>query len=103
MESLDLVNERREQAQLRVAAYQQKVALYFNSKVRQRKFDVGDLVLRRIFLNTRDQATGVLRPNWKGSYQIEEILQLGTYKLARLNKDLVPRNWNGDHLHKYSQ
>ena len=62
MESLDLVDERRKQAQLRVAAYEQKVARYFNIKVRERKFNVGDLVLRKVFLNTLDQATGVLEP-----------------------------------------
>ena len=101
MESLDLVDERREQSQLQVAAYQQKVARYFNSKVRERKFNVGDLVLRRVFLNTRDQAAGVLGPNWEGPYQIEEVLHPGTNKLARLNRDLIPRYWNGEHLCKY--
>ena len=51
---------------------------------------MGYLVLRRVFLNTRDQAAGVLGPNWEGPYQIEEVLHLGTYKLARLNGDLIP-------------
>ena len=103
MESLDLIDEKREQAQLRVAAYQQKVARYFNSKVRERKFNVGDLVFRRVFLNTHDQAAGVVGPNWEGPYHIEEVLQPGTYKLARLNGDLIPRYWNGEHLRKYYQ
>ena len=103
MESLDSIDERREQAQLRVAACQQKVARYFNSKVRERIFNVGDLVLRRVFLNTRDQDAGVLGPNWEGPYQIDEVLHLSTYKLARLNGDLVPRYWNGEHLRKYYQ
>ena len=103
MESLDSIDEKRAQAQLRVVAYQQKVARYFNSKVRERKFSVGDLVLRRVFLNTRDQAAGVLGPNWEGPYQIEEVLHPGTYKLAYLNGDLIPRYWNGEHLRKYYQ
>ena len=103
MESLDSVEEKREKAQLRVAASQQKVTRYFNSKVKERKFSVGDLVLRRVFLNTRDLAAGVLGPNWEGPYQIEEVLHPGTYKLACLNRDLVPRYWNGEHLRKYNQ
>ena len=63
MESLDSIDEIREKSQLRVAAYQQKVAWYFNSKVKERRFNVGDLVLRRVFLNTRDPTAGVLGPN----------------------------------------
>ena len=45
LETLDSVEERRGKAQLRVAAYQQKISKYFNSNVRERKFIVGDLVL----------------------------------------------------------
>ena len=52
---------------------------------------IRDLVLHHIFLNTRDPAAGVLGPNWEGPYQIEEVLDLGTYKLARLNGELIPR------------
>ena len=56
-----------------------------------------------MFLNTRDPAAGVLGPNWEGPYEIEEVLDLGTYKLARLNGELVPRYWNGEYLRKYYQ
>ncbi|XP_062118831.1 uncharacterized protein LOC133832510 [Humulus lupulus] len=37
-ESLDFIKERRERASIRVAAHQQKVARYFNSRVKDRKF-----------------------------------------------------------------
>ena len=91
LETLDTVEEQREKSQLRVAAYQQNIAKYFNSRVRERKFMVGDLVLRRVFLNTHDLTAGVLGPNWEGPYQIEEVVDPGTYKLARLNGELIPR------------
>ena len=55
-ETLDLIEERREEAQLRNAAYQQRATRYFNKRVRDRKFGVGDLILRRVFLATRDPA-----------------------------------------------
>ena len=84
-----------------MAAYQQKVARYFNSRVNNRNFARGYLVLRQVFQNTRDPAAGVLGPNWEGPYQIVEVLQPETYKLARLNGELIARYWNGEHLRKY--
>ncbi|XP_022841838.1 uncharacterized protein LOC111365514 [Olea europaea var. sylvestris] len=46
-EHLDLLEEVREQASLRAASYQNKIAKYFNTKVKSREFRSGDLVLRR--------------------------------------------------------
>ncbi|XP_062103919.1 uncharacterized protein LOC133815048 [Humulus lupulus] len=48
-ESLDQIEERRKKSNIRLAAHQQKFAQYFNSRDKERKFDIGDLVLRRIF------------------------------------------------------
>ncbi|XP_074360391.1 uncharacterized protein LOC141700577 [Apium graveolens] len=44
---LDMIEETREDAQIRIAAYQQRTTRHYNSKVRARTFKVGDLVLRR--------------------------------------------------------
>ena len=44
--NLDLLKEVREQALIHMAAYQQKVARYYNSWVKGKVFKVGDLVLR---------------------------------------------------------
>ena len=100
-ESLDFLEESREKASLRVATHQQKVACYFNSKVRDRKFQVGDLVLTKVFI--RDPTAGVLGPNWEGPYQIEQVLPPDTYKLSRLNGELIRNYWNDEHLRKYYQ
>ncbi|XP_077251725.1 uncharacterized protein LOC143890939 [Tasmannia lanceolata] len=45
--TLDLVLEKREQALLRAASYQQRVARYYNARVKKRTVKPGDLVLRR--------------------------------------------------------
>ncbi|XP_077223467.1 uncharacterized protein LOC143857079 [Tasmannia lanceolata] len=45
--ALDLVLEKRERALLRTAAYQQKVARYYNSRVKKRTVKPEDLLLRR--------------------------------------------------------
>ena len=45
--NLDLLEKKREVAQVRMAAYKQKVARYYNSRVKNKVFRAGDLVLRR--------------------------------------------------------
>ena len=47
--SLDLIEERRNDAALKAAAHRQKVARQYNSKVKARALKEGDLVLKRVF------------------------------------------------------
>ena len=47
--SLDLLEEKREQALIRMAYYQSQIAKYHNKKVRRKEFKLGDLVLRKVF------------------------------------------------------
>ena len=61
--SLDLIEELRSTAQVKVAAYQQRVAKYYNSRVRNRSFKVGDLVLRKVMINTKEAGVGFFGPN----------------------------------------
>ena len=44
--NLDLSKEKRKTARVRMAAYKQKVARYYNSRVKSKVFRAGDLVLR---------------------------------------------------------
>ncbi|KAK0578135.1 hypothetical protein LWI29_005686 [Acer saccharum] len=66
---LDELEERRERAQIRNTAYQQRVARYYNSHVRERRFALGDLVLKRVNPGTRDKAAGSLADKWEGPYE----------------------------------
>jgi ribonuclease HI len=51
---LDLLDEVRDQAEARTRVYQQRMARYYNRRVKHREFKVGDLVLRKITLATKD-------------------------------------------------
>ncbi|XP_074351888.1 uncharacterized protein LOC141691041 [Apium graveolens] len=62
---LDMIEETREEAQIRIAAYQQRTARHYNSKVRARTFKVGDLVLRRVMPNTKVVSHGVFGASWE--------------------------------------
>ncbi|KAL5745277.1 hypothetical protein ACOSP7_026423 [Xanthoceras sorbifolium] len=68
--SLDELESLWDRAQIRNAMYQQRVAWYYNSKVRERRFQLNNLVLRRVSLNT------------KGPYRIIEQAGHGYYRIA---------------------
>ena len=46
--NLDCLDEVREEASRKMAKYQQKMTEYYNKRVKLRKLNIGDLVLRRI-------------------------------------------------------
>ena len=51
-----MTDELREAAVVRMASYQQKSTNLYNKRVRQRAYQAGDLVLRRVFEDTIDPA-----------------------------------------------
>ncbi|KAG7533112.1 Ribonuclease H-like superfamily [Arabidopsis thaliana x Arabidopsis arenosa] len=93
-DSLDTINERRDQALIRIQNYQQAAARYYNSKVKSRPFFVGDYVLRRVFDNKKEEGAGKLGINWEGPYIVTEVVRNGVYRLKDLKGDLVQRPWN---------
>ena len=60
---LDLVDKVRATAKQRLARYQNLMAKHYNSKVRHKDFQVGDLVLRKVTDAIRDPFQGKLGPN----------------------------------------
>ncbi|XP_074378355.1 uncharacterized protein LOC141719890 [Apium graveolens] len=71
---LDLLEETRENYQLRLVAYQQRVVRYYNKKVKGQLLKVGDLVFRKVMSNTKNTHHGVFGANWEGPYKIKAIL-----------------------------
>ena len=68
--NLDFLDEVREEASIRVTKYQQRMADYYNKRVKLRQLDIGDLVLRKVNPVTRDPAQGKLGPTWEGPYRV---------------------------------
>ena len=60
---LDMIEELREAAAVRIESYQQRLTNLYNRHVKPRAFRAGDLVLRRVFENTADLATDKFQPN----------------------------------------
>ena len=100
---LDLMDELRTTAKQRLARYQNRMAQYYNSRVRHKDFQVGDLVLRKVMGAARDPTQGKLSPNWEGPYRVTSWQRKGTYHLETLEGQKLPHPWNTEHLRKYYQ
>ena len=72
-------------AEQRLARYQNLMAKHYNSNVKRRNFQVGDLVLWKVMGATRDPLQRKLDPNWEGPYRIVSWQRKGTYHLETLD------------------
>ncbi|GAV76490.1 hypothetical protein CFOL_v3_19964, partial [Cephalotus follicularis] len=72
---LDLVEELREKAVIKVAAYQQRVSHYYNKRVNPRPLREGDLVLHNVAIADPTRTRGKLAPNWEGPYKVKRVLR----------------------------
>ena len=52
--NLDCLDEVKDQASQRMAKYQQKIAEYYNQRVKLKRFSIEDLVLRKVTPATKD-------------------------------------------------
>ena len=68
--NLDLIEEKRKNAMVHLAHYQQKLKRGYDANVRIRPLTPGDLVLRKVVGTAKNPAWGKLGPNWEGPYRI---------------------------------
>ncbi|KAK3009095.1 hypothetical protein RJ639_015070 [Escallonia herrerae] len=101
--NLDLLDETRTQAYERSVVIKQRVARYYNQRVRSKQFQKGDLVLRKLEVSDPKAATEKLSSNWEGPYRVIKVLKPGTYALGTLSWEPIPRTWNAKNLRKYYQ
>ncbi|KAK3020028.1 hypothetical protein RJ639_004988 [Escallonia herrerae] len=99
--NLDLLDEQRKQAAMRLAAYQHQVSKFYDQRVRPRIFRIGDLVLRRITASAPRDAIGKLAPNWEDPYKVVKLGGLGAYHLETMDGKEIPRTWNATNLRRY--
>ena len=68
--NLDLIDEIRADAEHRATKYKNLMARQYDAMVKPRRFNIGDLVLRKVSLSTKNPAHGKLGPNWEGPYRV---------------------------------
>ena len=103
LDDLDLINECRDRALIRIQNYQHAAAKYYNSNVRNCRFNQRDLVLRKVFQNTAERNAGKLGANWEGPYKVINCKRQGSYYLEALDGRKLEHPWNVEHLRRYYQ
>ena len=71
--NLDLIDEVRADAEYRTTKYKNLMARQYDAMVKPRHFNIGDLVLRKVSLATKNPAHGKLGPNWEGPYRVSTV------------------------------
>ncbi|KAL0394606.1 UNVERIFIED_CONTAM: hypothetical protein Slati_4426800 [Sesamum latifolium] len=99
--NLDLLEELREKAFIRVQRYKSIMINAYNRRVRTRSFQVWDLVLRRV---DALKPVGKLDPTWEGPYKVTSVIGRGAYINWKITKDalypiLIPLPIEGIPLH----
>ncbi|RRT35743.1 hypothetical protein B296_00045032, partial [Ensete ventricosum] len=78
-------------AHLRTLAYRRAVTRLYNHRVRHRHVKMGGLVLRKAEVSDPTRSRGKLAPNWEGPYRVVEVVRDGTYTLAIMEGQVLPR------------
>ena len=99
--SLDLVKERRENAMVQLAYYQDKLKQGYDVKVKLRPLVPGDLVLRKVLGTAKNLAWGKIGPNWEGQYCITSVAGIRAYFLEDLDEHVIPHPLNVNNLKRY--
>ena len=101
--NLNLIDEVRTDAEHRTVRYKNCMARQYDAIVNPRHFNIGDFVLKKVFLATKNPAHGKLGPNWEGPYRVINCKRQGSYYLEALNGGKLEHPWNVEHLRKYYQ
>ncbi|XP_060170456.1 uncharacterized protein LOC132601378 [Lycium barbarum] len=99
-EQLALIDEKRMIAVFHGQLYQKRMARAFNKHVRTRVFQIGQLVLKRIFPN-QEEYKGNFAPNWQGPYMVRKVLSGGAVVLAEMDGQKCPKALNSDAIKRY--
>ncbi|CAN1229240.1 Transposon Tf2-6 polyprotein [Linum perenne] len=98
--NLDIIEERREDAAIRLVAEKEQLARRYNAHLRPHHLEEGDWVVRKVFRPIPQQ--GKLNANWEGPYKVREVIGPSTFKLERPTGEPIHKTWNAMHLRKYS-
>ena len=101
--NLDLIDEVRTDVEHKTTKYKNLMTRQYDAMVKSMRFNIGDLVLKKVSLATKNPAHGKLGPNWEGPYRIINCNRQGSYYFEALDGRKLEHPWNVEHLRRYCQ
>jgi hypothetical protein len=95
---LGSVKEARCTALVQSARYLQGIRRYHDRNIRERSFNIGDLVLRRI---QDESGLQKLNSRWEGTFVVKQVTRPGSYRLQYPEGHDVLNSWNIQNLRKF--
>jgi hypothetical protein len=95
---IDGLEEARCTALVQSARYLEGIRRYHDRNVKERSFNVGDLVLRRI---QNKKGLHKLSSPWEGPFTVAKVTGPGSYRLETLEGEDVNNSWNIDQLCRF--
>ena len=100
IDQLTLIDEKRMVVVCHGQIYRQIMIRVFHKRVRARFFEVGQLVLKRIFPH-QDEYKGKFVPNWQGPYMDCKVLSGGALVLSEMDGTAWPKQINSNAVKRY--
>jgi hypothetical protein len=92
----DLLEEKRDAAHFHNLQNKQRIARYYNLRVKTRTLKVGDWAMKQVI----PPPTG-LRPTWEGPFELTEESSPGTFYLRNKDGETSRHPWNTERLRYY--
>jgi hypothetical protein len=102
MDEIDNLTENHLKALQEIEKEKLQVAKAYNKRVREKSFQVGELVWKLILpVGLCDKKFRKWSPNWEGPYRVVRIVPGNTYIVEALDGRLIPKALNGKYLKKF--
>jgi hypothetical protein len=95
---IDGLEEARYTALVQSARYLEGIQRYHDRNIKERSFNIGDLVLRRI--QNMEGLHKIISP-WEGPFTVARVTGPGSYRLQTLEGDDISNSWNVDQLCRF--
>ena len=83
-----------------VRSCQKRLSKFYQKKVIERKFKIGDMVVKRKMIKLGGPASK-FQPNWEGPFVIKEAYLGNEYKLVNVDGDKLSHLYNGLYLKRF--